>query len=125
MGIGFKRGGMVRYFAVSVSAATGGTASGNGRFMKGRTVTVVAAPSSSYVFDGWYEGDKKVSLSTSYTFAITSNRTLQARFIAQYTVSVNAGTGGTASGGKTANVGSSVTVTASPNTYYTFVSVKV
>ncbi len=120
MGIGFKKGGMVRYFSVSVSAATGGTASGNGRFAKGKNVTVVAAPSSSYVFDGWYEGNTKVSSSASYTFTITSNRMLQARFIAQYTVSVNAGTGGTASGGKTANVGSSVTVTASPNTYYTF-----
>lgn len=36
MGVGFKRGGMVSYVTVSVSAQTGGTASGSGRFMKGR-----------------------------------------------------------------------------------------
>lgn len=120
MGVGFKRGGMVSYVTVSVSAQTGGTASGSGRFMKGRTVTVVAAPGSSYIFSGWYNGNTLVSTAATYTFIVTEDITLQARFIAQYTVSVSAGAGGTASGSKTANVGSPVTVTASPSTYYTF-----
>ena len=91
MGIGFKRGGMVSYALVNVSAQTGGTASGSGRFMKGRTVTVVAAPGSSYIFSGWYNGNTLVSTAATYTFIVTEDITLQARFIAQYTVSVSAG----------------------------------
>ena len=120
MGIGFKRGGMVSYAMINVSAQTGGTASGGGRFVKGRPVTVVAVPGSSYIFSGWYNGNILVSTAATYTFVLTDDIRLEARFIAQYTVSVSAGAGGTASGNKTANVGSSVTVTASPNTYYTF-----
>ena len=120
MGVGFKRGGMVSYVTLNVSAQTGGTASGSGRFVKGRPVTVVATPGSSFIFSGWYNGNILVSTAAAYTFVLTEDISLQARFIAQYTVSVSATAGGTASGSKTANVGSAVTVTANPNIYYTF-----
>ena len=77
MGVGFKRGGMVSYVTVSVSAQTGGTASGSGRFMKGRTVTVVAVPGSSYIFSGWYNGNILVSTAATYTFVLTDKLTGQ------------------------------------------------
>ena len=47
----------------------------------GDSVTVVATPSSGYVFDGWYEGSTRISTSTSTTITnVTSNRSLEARF---------------------------------------------
>jgi len=47
----------------------------------GDSVTVVATPSSGYVFDGWYEGSVRISTSTSTTITnVTSNRTFEARF---------------------------------------------
>lgn len=47
----------------------------------GDSVTVVATPSSGYVFDGWYEGSTRISTSASTTIpSVTSNRSLVARF---------------------------------------------
>ena len=47
----------------------------------GDSVTVVATPSSGYMFDGWYEGSARISTSASTSIAnVTSNRTLVARF---------------------------------------------
>ena len=47
----------------------------------GDSVTVVATPSSGYVFDGWYERSTRISTSTSTTITnVTSNRSLVARF---------------------------------------------
>jgi uncharacterized repeat protein (TIGR02543 family) len=47
----------------------------------GDSVTVVATPSSGYVFDGWYEGSARISTSASTTITnVTSNRSLEARF---------------------------------------------
>ncbi|MCB7406745.1 InlB B-repeat-containing protein, partial [Bacteroides uniformis] len=48
----------------------------------GSSCTVTASANSGYSFDGWYEGSSKVSSSSSYTFTVSSNRTLTARFTA-------------------------------------------
>ncbi|WP_420022304.1 InlB B-repeat-containing protein, partial [Bacteroides uniformis] len=42
----------------------------------GSSCTVTARANSGYSFDGWYEGSSKVSSSASYTFTVSSNRTL-------------------------------------------------
>lgn len=60
-----------------------GAVSGDGIFFKGSSVTVVATPDSESEypeFDGWYEGETKVSENTSYTFAVSGARTLVAKF---------------------------------------------
>lgn len=99
---------------VTVTAQTGGTANGGGTVASGTSITVTASPSSSHNFAGWYEGNTLVSSSVNYTFAATSNRTLQARFtIKTYTITATA-TLGTASGGGTVNHGGSVTLTSAP-----------
>lgn len=63
--------------------STTGSVSGGGRFVSGTSVTVVATPDaqSEYTeFDGWYEGDTKVSENASYTFTVSGARTLVAKF---------------------------------------------
>ncbi len=67
-------------YSVAVNAETGGTVSGGGTFESGKSVTVTATPNSGYSFAGWYDGGAKVSEQASYTFAVTKNVTLTAKF---------------------------------------------
>ena len=62
-------------YTISVSAGIGGSASGGGTILEGENCTVNASAYSGYVFEGWYEGNSKVSSSASYTFTVSSNRT--------------------------------------------------
>lgn len=76
-------------YTVTVTAqpTTGGRiVSGNGSYDEGTQVTVVAAAHTGYEFDGWYEGTQRVSQNLSYSFTITENKQLEARFIVTYTV---------------------------------------
>jgi uncharacterized repeat protein (TIGR02543 family) len=111
--------------ATSSSPTAGGSTSGGGTFNSGTSVTVVAIPNASYTFVNWTEGGTSVSTSASYTFTLSANRTLVANFsLITYTVatSSNPAGGGTTSGAGTFSSGTSVTVTATTNTGYTFVN---
>jgi len=63
-------------YTIAVSAGTGGSASGGGTVLEGESCTVNASAYSGYSFEGWDEGGTKVSSSASYTFTVSSNRTL-------------------------------------------------
>ena len=120
----------VTQYTVSLSSnpGAGGTTSGGGTFDSGTNVTVTATPNSGYTFTNWTEGATVVSTSSSYTFTLSGNRTLVANFTVipptQFSVilSSNPAAGGTTSGGGTFDAGTGVTVTATPNSGYTFVN---
>ena len=80
MGIGFMKRSMIPYATVTVTAQTGGSASGGGKFIKKKTATVTAVANSGYIFAGWYSGGVLLSGSLTYTFAVLGNITLEARF---------------------------------------------
>ena len=108
---------------LSSNPAAGGTTSGGGTFNFGTSVTVVATPNTGYTFANWTENGVSVSTNASYTFTLSGNRTLVANFTPiPYTVSLSSNpvAGGTTKGGGTFNFGTSDTVTATPNTGYTF-----
>ncbi|MES2331376.1 MAG: ice-binding family protein [Bacteroidota bacterium] len=115
-------------FAVvlSSSPAAGGSTFGSGSYDIGTTVTVIESPNPGYTFVNWTEGGTVVSTNSSYQFTITANRTLVANFTAipalQYAVllSSSPAAGGTHSGSGSYTSGTSVTITATPNTGYTF-----
>ena len=111
-------------YTVTVSAGTGGTVSGGGTFAYGMLCTVTAASNSGYAFDGWYSGSTKLSTAQEYTFTVTSNVSLTAKFIKSgaktYTVKVIAEPGGTVSGGGTFTYGEFATVTAEAKDGYEF-----
>lgn len=88
----------------------------------GKNATVTASPKAAYNFAGWYNGTTKVSTSTSYTFAVTSNISLTAKFtIKTFTTTTANTTGGTASVNKSSvDYGDSAIWTATPNTGYHF-----
>lgn len=129
-----------KYYTVSYVAGTGVSSVDptsesvkHGDNAVGSTATV----STGYTFDGWYNGDVRVSTSITYAPAdVVSDITLTAKAnINVYTVTPqpyyrdadNSGdfasgeSGGTVSGGGNVNHGSSITVTASPATGYDFV----
>lgn len=49
-------------------------------FRGGNSCTLIAVANSAYAFEGWYEGSTKVSSLENYTFVVTSNRILTAKF---------------------------------------------
>ena len=65
---------------LSSSNTSQGTVSGGGVTFSGLKTTVRATPKSGYRFVGWYEGQTKVSSNTAYTFTVSGNRALIARF---------------------------------------------
>jgi len=115
-------------YTVTLSSipSAGGTTSGGGAFNSGSSVTVTATPNAGYTFTNWTENGTVVTSSLSYQFTINGIRTLVANFTAvspiQYTVTLSSipSAGGTTVGSGAFNSGSSVTVTATPNTGYTF-----
>ena len=117
----------VKTFAVGVSASpsAGGTVSGGGNYSCGSTATVVATANAGYSFVSWTENGNYVSGSASYTFTANASRTLVANF-SQATYAINTSSspaaGGATSGGGTVASGSSVTVIATANAGYSFVS---
>lgn len=112
-------------FAIILSSnpVAGGTTSGAGLFNAGSSRTVTATPSTEYTFTSWTENGVVVSTSPSYTFALNSNKTLVANFaINTYTLATTAVNGSVAKNpNQTAyNFGTTVQLTATPNSGYTF-----
>lgn len=72
---------VVETFRVTVSASEGGTVSGGGTFEAGKTAAVQAAAKDGYTFSGWYDASgSKVSDKAAYSFAVTADTALTARF---------------------------------------------
>jgi uncharacterized repeat protein (TIGR02543 family) len=109
---------------LSSNPITGGTTSGAGTFAQGSPVTVTATPNTGYVFFNWTYLGAIVSTNASYQFTMAGNRALVANFTSQYALSLSSSpaAGGTTGGAGSYTAGSSVIVTATPNTGYTFVN---
>jgi uncharacterized repeat protein (TIGR02543 family) len=74
---------------VSASPTAGGTVSGGGTYRSGKPCTLTATPNAGYTFDGWYEGSTKLSSNTSYSFTVSSNRTITGKFAAPIIIEIN------------------------------------
>lgn len=112
-------------YTITTSATEGGTVSGAGEYEQGSSVTLTATPDNGYLFVGWAENNEQISTGESFTFIADCNRTLVANFapITQptYTINTSATVGGSAIGGGKYAEGSSVTLTATPESGYLFI----
>lgn len=110
--------------STSVSPLVGGTVTGSGSFTAGQSCTLTATANTGYAFSNWTENGAIVSPNASYTFTVSGSRTLVANFVQginySITLSSSPTIGGTTTGGGTYASGVSRTVTAIPNTGYTF-----
>lgn len=109
----------------SSAPAAGGSTAGGGNKIAGSTVSLFASAATGYSFTNWTEGGSVVSTNSNYSFTATANRNLVANFAntpTTYTValSLSPSNGGTVSGAGNYSAGSSVTVTATPASGYTF-----
>lgn len=65
---------------VAASPTAGGSVSGGGCYTYGSSVTVKATTNTGYTFAGWYNGSTLISSSASYTFSVTGNVSLTAKW---------------------------------------------
>ena len=113
---------IVNQYTLTASAGDGGSVSGGGTFASGTQVSLTATPTSGYSFSGWSNG----STVNPLTVTLNSNTTITANFqviVNSYTLTVTAGDGGTVSteGGEYEE-GTEVTITATPDEGYEFIS---
>lgn len=80
----------IEYTVTAVaSPEDGGTVEGTASYHYGENATVNATAAKYYTFEGWYKGDECVSTSSNYSFNVTENVTLEARFTKDtYTITV-------------------------------------
>ncbi len=116
-------------FNISTSSQPpeGGQTNGGGVYNIGENVTVSAVANQYWQFESWTENGNVVSDEPSYSFIAINDRDLVANF-RHLTYSVNTTAdppeGGNTSGDGVYNAGSQVTVTASPNAGWKFLSWK-
>ena len=65
---------------VSANPEEGGTVTGAGSYLLGQTCTLTATPNENYAFVNWMENGEEISTDLSYSFTVTGNRTVVARF---------------------------------------------
>ena len=67
--------------ALQKNVATAGNVTGNGTFKEGTTTTLQATPNSGYTFEGWYDGSVLLSRNATYSYTVSKNVTITAKFI--------------------------------------------
>ena len=106
---------------VEASPAEGGNVSGGGTYAENSTATLTATANTGYTFKQWNDGSNEATR----TVNVTENATYTATFeLNTYTIaaSANPTEGGTVTGAGDYNHGQSVTLSATANTGYSFVS---
>ena len=118
---------------VFISCGDGGSVSIDGstetsvKILSGEELTIVATPDEYYTFDGWYNGEVRISTDMEYSFEVSSSVSLVAKFCEYPTVTVSASIGGDVSidGSIETSVmilpGEELTVVATVNKKYNFI----
>ncbi len=101
----------------------GGTTFGSGIYNNNQICTLNAIPDSGFNFVNWTQSGNIVSNNPTYFFTVYSNTTLQANFTSSpfiITKSANIPNAGTLTGGGSFVPNQTCTLSATPNTAYTF-----
>jgi len=111
--------------SVSANPQVAGNVTGGNTYNYNQSATLTATANTGYTFVNWTEGANIVSIDSTYSFQVTSERVLVANFsINSYNISVSAvpTDGGNVTGGNTYNYNQSATVEATTNTGYNFMN---
>jgi hypothetical protein len=112
--------------ATSSPAVGGTTEMDSPNYKTGEIAQALAQPGDGYSFANWTENGVVVSTSATYSFSVTSNRTLVANFLSDTGVTINTNSapaaGGTTSGDGAYHVGDPVTLSVVPDAGFGFVN---
>jgi hypothetical protein len=86
----FSVAGTGQIISTGSTPTAGGTTRGDGEYALGGSATVSASPNPGYKFSKWLVDGGSVSTAANYTFTVTGNRTLVAKFKPVYAVTVTA-----------------------------------
>lgn len=117
---------LLQTITLASSPAAGGTTVTAGTTNRGEDIVVTATANTNYTFTNWTVDGVIVSTSPSYPFTVTADVKLVANFTITpsgklaVNVSSNPVLGGKTSGSGSYTSGTEVTLTATPNTGYTF-----
>ena len=107
----------IGYAYITVAAGEHGSASGSGWHKIGTETTISATPDSHYHFTAWSDGNTNATR----TITVTEDASYTASFaIDQFTLTVTAGSNGSVTGGGTYAYGTSVEISATPDSHYHF-----
>lgn len=112
-----------RTFTVSTSASPpeSGSVSGGGTYNTGATATLTATPAPNYAFTGWSGGLSGTSNPVS--FAVNNNTSVVANFtLIGFMLTTAATAGGSVTPGGTYPAGSTITISATPDSTHRFVN---
>ncbi len=111
----------INSYDLSISAGEGGSVSEGGTYSYGSDADINATPNTGYSFAGW-NGDGVASpASASTSVSMTQSRSVAATFtINSYDLSISAGDGGSVTGSGSYTYGSDATITALPDTGFSF-----
>jgi hypothetical protein len=111
----------VQRVTLAINTATGGTATGAGTYDVGTSVPIVETASTGYRTNGWSGSGSIVSpTSASTSIVLNSSATITPAFVQQVSLTVTSGTGGTATGSGTFDIGSTAPIAATPASGYSF-----
>lgn len=104
-------------YTITANADEGGSTQGSGKYVYGTSVTLKAIPNAGYGFVKWNDDN----IENPRVIKVTGDATYSAVFgVNKYVVTVNAGTGGSATGGGNYAHGATAILTATPDAEYTF-----
>ena len=106
-------------FTLTTTAGSGGTVSPGGTFDAGTTASAMALPDATHDFAGW-SGDA-VGAANPVAILMDTNRAVQATFVLKsYALTTSASTGGSVTPGGSYPLGTTVTVSATPDATHYF-----
>lgn len=116
--------GLAKSISTSSSPANGGITSGDGAYAAGASATVSATANYGYKFSKWQENGITVSSTRNYTFTVSTNRLLIAKFKPVYYVNVTAepAVGGDVEADPSYELGELAKLRARPNKDWSFVN---
>lgn len=116
--------GSGKVITATASPVSAGSTTGSGEYAVGASATVTAAANAGYKFSRWLVGGKSVSSSAAYTFTVSTNRDLVAKFKPVYTLSVSGepANGGEVDADKTYDPGDPSVMKAIPASGWSFVN---
>ena len=112
----------INQYELGVSSGTGGSTSGAGAYDWNSSIPITATPSIGYEFSAWTGSGISNSSQANTTVHMTQDRNVTATFLVNsYSLTTSSVSGGSVSSSGSHNHGTQASITATPQTGYSFI----